>query len=422
MRTIAVTNQKGGCGKTTVSVNLSACLAHEGKSVLLVDMDPQGHCALGLSVPEEQIEYSVADVLLQDLPDGPVEMEHAVWQISANFDFLPATLSLVRFETVAAGQENREQYLKSALAAVAQRYDYCVVDCPPHIGLLTYNALAACDDAIIPVETGFFSLQGVQKQIDTIRDLMTRSNREIKIRVLANCYDVRTKLAREILNELRRKHGDLMMTSLVNFNTKLKESASLGQAITEYDPSSMGCRDFAKLAKEIIDTETPRVSHEDLLIQADRLAARAERLLASKTVLITTAPPQTQSLAPQEETAQLAVATAERTPAKKPDALEVQRKIDEAYGIRRTPDGLELHTNLPGAHEVLIAADFNRWSPQDTPMVRLGQSGHFKADLSLPKGRYRYRLVVDGRWTRDPCNGLTETNEFGELNSVIEIA
>ena len=422
MRTIAVTNQKGGCGKTTVSVNLSACLAHEGKSVLLVDMDPQGHCALGLSVPEDQIEYSVADVLLQDMPDGPVEMEHAVWQISGNFDFLPATLSLVRFETVVAAEENREQYLKLALATIAQRYDYCVVDCPPHVGLLTYNALAACDDAIIPVETGYFSLQGVQKQIDTIRDLMARTKREIKIRVLANCYDVRTKLAREILNELRRKHGDLLMNSLVNFNTKLKESASLGQAITEYDPSSMGCRDFAKLAQEIIDTEIPQVSHEDLLIQADRLAARAEKLLASKTVLITTDAPQTQSVAPQEETPQAAIAVAERSPATKPDAVEVQRKIDEVYGIRRTSDGLELHTNLPGAREVLIAGDFNRWSPQDTPMVRLGPDGRFKADLALPKGRYRYRLVVDGRWTRDPCNDCTETNEFGELNSVIEIA
>ncbi len=421
MRTIAVVNQKGGCGKTTVSINLSACLAQEGKGVLLVDMDPQGHCALGLSVPEEQVEYSVADVLLQDQPGGPVEVEHAIWQISANFDFLPSTLGLVRFETVLADAENRHQYLKSALDPVAHRYDYCIIDCPPHVGLLTYNALVAADDAIIPVETGYFALQGLEKQIDTVRDLSARTGREIKIRVLANGYDVRTKLAREIINELRRKHDGIMLKSYINFNTKLREGASFGQVITEYDPASMGYRDFVQLAREVIETEEQAVAAEDLLIQANRLAARAEELLASKSVLITNAPSKTQSQAPQSVTDdQRRSADADRQ-TRQASHEEIDRKINEVYGIRQTPDGVEFHTNIPGANEVLIAGDFNSWSPQDTPMVQQGENGHFKADLSLPKGRYRYRLVVDGRWTRDPRNELTEMNEFGELNSVIEI-
>ncbi len=422
MRTIAVANQKGGCGKTTVSINLSACLAQQGKSVLLVDMDPQGHCALGLSVPEEQIDYSVADVLLQDHSEGPVEMEHAIWQISANFDFLPSTLGLVRFESVAAQSKNREQYLQSLLSSVAQRYDYCIIDCPPHIGLLTYNALAASDDTIIPVETGYFALQGLDKQIATIHDLMSRSGREIKIRVLANSYDVRTKLAREILNELRRKHDRFMLTTHINFNSKLKEGASFGQAITEYDPSSMGCRDFAKLAQEIIASEEPLVSQEDLLVQADRLAERAEALLASRSARLSEPWVEADSQAPQpvasceEQTSSPAIPNGPAEPE------EIDRKINAAYGIQQTPAGAVFHTNLPGANEVLIAGDFNSWSPQQTPMARLGDNGHFKADLPLPKGRYRYRLVVDGRWTRDPCNDATEMNEFGELNSVIEIA
>ena len=368
MRTIAVANQKGGCGKTTVSINLAACLAERSKRVVLVDMDPQGHCALGLSVPEEQIELNVAGVLLQDGSDGPVEIDHAVWQISSNFDFLPSTLSLIRFETVLAGAENREQYLKSALATVGQRYDYCVVDCPPHIGLLTYNALVAADDVIIPVETGYFALQGLEKQIDTVKDLIARTGQDLSIRVLANSYDVRTKLAREILNELRRKYDDVLLRTYINFNTKLREGASFGQAIVEYDPSSTGYRDFMKLAEEIIESEQPTHEHKDLLVQADRLTAQADALLASNSALISRAAPQTQGQAAQVKDGASAISVSSDRDTNPPRHEDIERKISEAYGIRRTPEGTEFHTNLPDASEVLIAGDFNGWSPQDTPL------------------------------------------------------
>jgi len=421
MRTIVITNQKGGCGKTTISINLSACLAQEGQRVLLVDMDPQGHCALGLAVPEEQIEYSIADVLLQDQSSGPIEIDEAIWQISANYDLLPSSLGLIRFETVLANVENRDQYLRIALQPLANRYDYCIIDCPPHVGLLTYNALRSAQDAIIPVETGYFSLQGLEKQINTISDLMSRTGENLRIHVLANGYDVRTKLAREILNEMRRKHDHLMLKSYINFNTKLKEGASFGQAISEYDSASMGYRDFVRLARELIDVEQSASIHEDLLLQADRLAARAEELLASRSVLIANPPsiPAIASTAVKET--KPSSQPVESATNEKPCHEEIEKKINKIYGIRQTHDGVEFNTNLPGATNVLIAGDFNFWQPKDTPMFKQDDNGHFQTTLQLTRGRYHYRLVVDGRWTRDPSNDLAELNDFGELNSVVEV-
>jgi chromosome partitioning protein len=161
MRIIAIINQKGGCGKTTTSINLAACLARLGHKTLLVDMDPQGHCGVGLAVPEEQIERTVFDSLI-DPGDGKVaRLNELVWQIASDFDLAPSNLKLAAFEQVFAGRIGREDRLARALDAVRGSYEWCVIDCPPSVGLLTFNALRACNEVIVPVETGYFSLHGL---------------------------------------------------------------------------------------------------------------------------------------------------------------------------------------------------------------------------------------------------------------------
>ncbi|MGB9625783.1 MAG: AAA family ATPase [Phycisphaerae bacterium] len=401
MRTIAIANQKGGCGKTTVAINLSACLAREGRRTLLVDMDPQGHCALGLAVPEEQIELSIVDALMRITTNEPVDLSRVIWQITANFDLVPSKTDLSRFELEMLSSEDREMRLARVLEGVCDRYDFAVIDCPPHIGLLTLNAFQAAGEIIIPVDTGYFSLQGLTKQIDAVNRIRERSGRDMRVRVLANQYDVRTKLGREILSELKRKFDSLMCQSFINFNTKLKEGASFGQPITEYDPGSMGFRDFVRLARELISTGAPEAVPLSILRQADELAARAERLLATTKPLLggpTEPKPQTPST----------------------DA-QIQAKIDQIYGVRQTDDGVLFVAHAPGASEVKLAGDFNNWSPDATPMVSNGQPHDFRALLKLPPGRYRYRLVVDGQWTQDPFNSYVESNPYGELNSVFEV-
>jgi chromosome partitioning protein len=252
MRTVAIINQKGGCGKTTTSINLAACLARLGHKTLLMDIDPQGHCAVGLAVPEDQIERTVLDCLIEERDGRVAMMPEVIWQIATNFDLAPSNIKLAGFEQTFSGRAGREDRLLRALDPVRANYEWCIIDCPPSVGLLTFNALRASDEVIVPVETGYFSLHGLTKMMETLEMLRDRANKEVLIRVLPTLYDTRTKLAREVLSELRAKFRDYLMESTVNFNTKLKEAASFGQPITEYDPGSRGYKDFVNLARELM--------------------------------------------------------------------------------------------------------------------------------------------------------------------------
>jgi len=408
MRTISIANQKGGCGKTTIAINLSATLAREGRRVLLVDMDPQGHCALGLAVPEEQIDLSVLDCLIGQRKGERVELERIRWQISPNLDLAPSRVDLSRFELEQSAPERANaNLLADMLATVADRYDYVVVDCPPHVGLLTRNALQAATDVIIPVDTGYFALHGLTQQLQTIQEIDRRSDRARTVRVLANQYDIRTKLAREILSELRKRFGSVMFETIINFNTKLKEGVSYGQPITEFDPASMGARDFLKLARELMNAEPVATPTETILQQAERMAQEAEKLLATTSSLINKQSGRDNGDTHQTVTAE--PATHE----------EIDRKLERIYGVNYTPDGVLFRARGEGVREVQLAGDFNDWMPHTAPMKRVGSD--FELFMNLPVGRYRYRMVVDGRWSHDMANPNVETNQYGEWNSVVEV-
>jgi len=399
MRTIAVINQKGGCGKTTVSINLSSAIARTGKKTLLVDMDPQSHCAVGLAVPEEQIEQSIYDVLIGAGRDEPISLSEILWQIGNRFELAPSSIDLAAFEQQMAGVAGRENCLKNALDELDGNYEYVVVDCPPSVGLLTFVTIQAATDVIVPVDTGYFSLHGLSKQLDTLSVLSRQADRHVNVRVLASMYDIRTKLGREILAELRKHFGNRMFKTVVNFNTKLKEAASLGQPIGEYDSASRGCKDFEALAQEVvgIDAKAERkLSLDSLADQLTAISSSAEELL--------------EAVKPAH--------VQRKQPAAKEDTDE---KLAEFYGVRQLIDAVMFSTLYPRAQTVQIAGDFNKWQPEKAPMQKIGDKGLWQIKLPLMPGKYRYRLVVDGQWQQDPYNEQTEMNPFGELNSVIEV-
>ena len=473
MRTIAIINQKGGCGKTTTSINLAACLARLGHKTLLADMDPQGHCAVGLAVPEEQVERTIYDAMIEPTDGKTAKVPEIVWQIASDFDLAPANLKLAAFEQVFAGRPGREDRLTKALDVVRDTYQWCVIDCPPSVGLLTFNALRACDEVLVPVETGYFSLHGLGKQMETLEVLRERCNKDVAIRVLPTLYDTRTKLAREVLSELRAKFRDYLMESTVNFNTKLKEAASFGQPITEYDPGSRGYKDFVNLARELMGhrpveaeiapAEKASLSRPAELVQrAKQLSqltsfqfgrhgtaatlspsglggsgnssgggggtALAEPITASAPAGVSTMAATMPATTPirsiggvstlPKASPSLSPSPAQATAAAEPKTTA--QKIEEFYGVKQFGDEVIFAAKFEKAREVLVAGDFNNWNPV-TPMKANIRPGEWVMKLPLRPGRYRYRFVVDGKWMTDPHNQYVETHQFGELNNVIEV-
>ncbi|MBN1505871.1 MAG: AAA family ATPase [Sedimentisphaerales bacterium] len=469
MRTVAIVNQKGGCGKTTVSINLASALADLGKRVLLVDMDPQSHCAVGLAVPEEQIEQSIYDVLISKSRGEPMRLTEILWQIGERLELAPASIDLSAFEQQMAGIPDRECSLKNVLVDVDGEYDFIVVDCPPAVSLLTFNALRAATDVVVPVETGYFALHGLSKQLETLSILCKRCQQEVSVRVLASMYDIRTKMAREILAELRSHFADRMFKTVVNFNTRIKEAASFGQPISEYDPASKGQQDFKSLAQEVIGAaEHPQVKSKRLV---DSLADQLESIGASATELLKSGKPSVVAEPPKRvepmpvnvggEPHKVAPAPIPVIPVASPapsapapvaaavapavtpggaaaltasaarvepsvqapprPAATIDEKLSDYYGVNQIQDAVVFVTLYPRAKSVEIAGDFNNWQPAKTPMIRVGDSGVWQIKMKLNQGTYRYRLVVDGQWQQDPYNERTELNPYGEYNSIVDV-
>jgi chromosome partitioning protein len=448
MRTIAIINQKGGCGKTTTSINLAACMARLGHKTLLVDIDPQGHCGIGLAVPEDQIERTIYDTMIEEVDGKPAKVSEIVWQIATDFDLAPSNIKLAGFEQVFAGRAGREDRLLRALTEVKSSYEWCIIDCPPSVGLLTFNALRACDEVIVPVETGYFSLHGLAKMMETLEVLRDRCTKEINIRVLPTLYDTRTKLAREVLSELRSKFREYLMESTVNFNTKLKEAASFGQPITEYDPGSRGYKDFVNLSRElmghrpvdVMETPNEKLSRPAELVQRAKQLAQLTNFqfgrnsVASNgngggagTATATATAAATTTMAPLAASQSSSNGngngngTGARIASLEAEVLKTtDQKIEEFYGVKQVGDEVVFAARFEDAKKVLIAGDFNNWSPMSTPMLMTG-NGQWRMKLPLMPGRYRYRFIVDGKWVTDPNNKYIETNEFGDMNNIVEV-
>ncbi|MFW6264775.1 MAG: ParA family protein [Bacillota bacterium] len=248
-RKLAIVNQKGGVGKSTTAVNLSASLAELGIKVLLVDIDPQGNASSGVGLDKSKLEYSIYDVLI----DG-TEIDKAIISTEIeNFDILPANIELAGAEIELVSMISREGRLKKVIEGVDESYQYVIFDCPPSLGLLTLNALTAADGILVPIQCEYYALEGLGQLIKTVKLVQNNLNPDLEIEgVLLTMYDARTNLSQQVIDEVNNYFHDRVYGTIIPRNVRLSEAPSFGQPITLYDSSSKGASAYRALAKEVI--------------------------------------------------------------------------------------------------------------------------------------------------------------------------
>jgi chromosome partitioning protein len=259
MRVIAVANQKGGCGKTTTAINLSFSLASKGQQVLLIDFDPQAHATMGLDINPSDLEKSIYDVVKPSV-NSPPGIDDIVIPIRDNFDLAPSKATLSALEQELSGVDGRESRLLRAVESLQKPYDVVVIDCPPSIGHLCFNALRACEEVIIPIDLSLFSLRGVSKLTEIVILLKEKLGHEIKARALITMYDFRTRYSRHVLEKVREKFGENVFETSIRYNIRLRETVDYGLPIGEYDKHSLGHKDYEKLAEEIMNSWVARAT------------------------------------------------------------------------------------------------------------------------------------------------------------------
>lgn len=249
-KVIAIINQKGGVGKTTTAVNLSACLAYKGKNVLLIDSDAQGNATSGLGINRNDIELSVYDCLVDD----SVTQKAILRTKYKNLSVLPAAQELSAAEIELGYEEKREFFIKKAIAHVKDLYDYIIIDSPPALGLLTINIMTASNTVLIPIQCEYYALEGLAQLITTIKNIKKSLNKALDIEgILATMYDKRTNLSEQVYNEVNNHFPDKTYKTVIPRNVRLSEAPSFGEPIIKYDITSVGAEAYFSLAREIIE-------------------------------------------------------------------------------------------------------------------------------------------------------------------------
>lgn len=358
MEIVAICSQKGGSGKTTTAISLSAALAINNKKVLLIDFDPQAHTTMGLNI---ESKFSIYDVLSK-ISKNKCELKDIIVEVENSYFLVPSSIMLSTIEQEFSDEIGRESRLREVLSIETKRnnYDYIIIDCPPNLGLLTINALRAANSAIIPVEASRFSFEGVAQVVDIINLVCERLNHPLTYRVLVTIFDSRLRHSFQILKRIKETFKEKVYPTFIHINVKLKESQAAGVSVFKYDKYSRGAKDYFTLSKEIISGEK---------VTMEKISQKFKDVVHKK--------------------------------------LTEFREVTFSF-------------NAPTARSVFVAGDFNNWKVDDKDLLEK-KDGFWTKKMSLRQGRYQYRFVVDGQWIEDPINPLILVNPYGEFNSVIDI-
>jgi chromosome partitioning protein len=387
MNIIAIANQKGGCGKTTTSINLAACLGKTGHRTLLIDADPQGHASLGLG-HRRQEEPGLYEVFALDFP-----IDQAIIQdVNEGVDLIPATISLAAVEHVLADMPKRERQLNDHLESIQSRYEYVIIDCPPALGLLSINAIRAADRVLVPIDMSLFSIDGIERLSETIDLVAQKYNLDIEINILPTIVDKRTRLCRKFLLAIWERYQDNVLPMVVHSTVRLKEAACEGQSILQFDPRSIAAKDYQELAEEII-----RRNSKALLMADEELSWLMNRI---------------------EDVKGIPDLTHEMIPAEDDDDL-----IDNILAVDGEDGNLQrvelVYTDFVG-RDLKIAGEFNNWAP-DEGVTTIVEDDAIRKIFYVEPGEYQYRLIIDGKWRNDPTNPDQILNSLGVHTSMLKV-
>ena len=254
-KTISIVNQKGGVGKTTTAINLSAALAQKGKKILLIDLDPQSNATVGIGINRGFLEFNAYDCLIGDTPVKEATVSTGL----TGLDILPSTIDLAGLELALAQLKDRDFILYNALSLQREMYDYIIIDCPPSLGLVTINSLSASDSVLIPVQCEFYALDGLTQLLNTVRIVQTRLRpkaRDLKIEgVLLTMLDNRNNFGFEIVNEVKKYFKEKVFKTIIPRNVQLQIAPSHGKSILQFSPNSRGAMMYRELAEEVLRNE-----------------------------------------------------------------------------------------------------------------------------------------------------------------------
>lgn len=366
MRVIAIANQKGGCGKTTTSINFAACLANLQKKTLLIDLDPQGHSTCGLGIKNSDFSSSLYE-LLTPLKNKRTDISEIFHEVNPYLHVIPAYGSLSGLEEELMMLPDREMRLLNFLKSPEIKNlgaEYIVLDCPPNLGGLSLNALEAADEIMIPIEPSFFSLHGLAKISETISQVNQHRKRPLAVHALLTLFNSQTRFAEEVYEEVKAHFKHKLFNTIIHENIMLKEAASAGQSIVDYDQSSEGFRDYFNLAMEYLERQWDRILP--------------------------------------------------------PEKLGWHNVLRDHYGPRRIAGGVLFQIHSKKARWVEIAGDFNHWIPE--AMMRREGEELWQKIIPISSGNFRYKFIVDGEWQIDPYQPTQQMNAYGTFDSYLEIA